>query len=237
MISPSVKMQRVIFDFDNTLFETEALKDIFWQIALVHGYGKRAAQSMYQEARTAGDKIVIAIESYISVLKKHLLSDGRPYKPDEVVALVVEAENAQRLLPGARGLLSWCEENEIDRYLLSLGVAEWQERKVWHSGAHQFFPQGHIIYTDALTMGKTDVLTSLFGPSFTGEQTAFFDDKPDETATILGKYPHMLALVRREPRDERFEVKDFEELEQHFPGRVVWSTELSELQKVLETIV
>ncbi len=189
MIETTRKITQIIFDFDNTLFETEALKDIFWQIALVHGYGKRAAQSMYQEARTAGDKIIIAIESYISVVKKHLLADSRPYKPNEVVTLVVEAENTQRLLPGAKELLAWCEEKKVDRYLLSLGVAEWQERKVWHSGAHHYFSKDHIIYTDAITMGKANVISSVFGQRFAGESTVLFDDKPDETATLLSRFP------------------------------------------------
>ncbi len=237
MISSSVKISQIVFDFDNTLFDTESLKDVFWRIAALHGYGKRNAQTFYQEARTQGERIMIAMESYLDVLKKHVGQDNREFKAAEVIEAIMDAEKAKRLLPGAVELLTFCKEKEIPRYLLSLGVADWQEDKIKRSGVDAFFDPATIVFTDYINEGKIEALRKLFGENFTGAETVLVNDKPDETAELLKTFPALVALVRREKRDERFEVSDFEKLEQQFPERVAWSEKLSDLQTILQTLL
>ena len=71
------KINKVLFDLDGTLIDTERIKKLFREIAIAHGYSEERAFSIYEEARTAGDVITITYERFIEILKKHLTSDGK----------------------------------------------------------------------------------------------------------------------------------------------------------------
>ncbi len=217
-------IRAVLFDFDNTLFETEQLKRLFYQIAELHGYAPAECREMYVEARDHDGKIIISLASYISVLHEHLQRDGKAFQ-SEAVSRVIEQINDEspgaKLVPGALALLRDVQDHDIDRYLLSLGVKSWQEKKVHQSGVEQIFPDDHIRYTDRLDIGKIEVIRDLFGRKTDGEGLVLFNDKPTETADLLQAFPKMVAFVRRERKDERFTDEHFSQLQEEYGDRIM----------------
>jgi beta-phosphoglucomutase-like phosphatase (HAD superfamily) len=224
---------QVVFDFDNTLYDTEKRKEFFWSIARIHGYSQVEAYQMYNEARLQGDKITMSLETYLETVKKRLAKDAKDFLTAKVEKIVREMETADQLLPGARDIVEWCQKKKIDSYLLSLGVREWQEAKFYQSGLQSYFDLESVVFTDDSKKGKSDSLVRLFGKRFDGHETIIINDKPDETRELLRDFPKLIALVRREIRDVRYREKDFEKLEKDFPGRVAVAIDLKSLQKIL----
>lgn len=236
MISPHQHIERVVFDFDNTLYQTEKLKAKFYAMAEIHGYTRQEAKDIYNEARVASERIIINLSSYLVILREQIQADGLTFLNEEVSEIIKKVGHGDGLIPYARELLKHTHEQGLDMYLLSLGVKEWQEEKVEQAKISQFFPEGHIVFTDTIKGGKVSVLKELFGQEFTGSGTVIFNDKPDETRTMLEAFPEIIAFLRYEILDDRFSPINFDVLEKDFPGRVVWSEDLKELQRLLHII-
>lgn len=230
------KIERVVFDFDNTLFDTEAKKSALYRMAEAHGYSRADAKEIYRAARTAQEKIMMSLSSYVHVLRERLHAEGKEFLSGDVSRIIGTMEEGDGLLPGAKELLRYCLSKSLPCYLLSLGVKAWQEEKVKQSGITEFFPRHHIVYTDTLETGKIDVLHKLFGRSFDGAGTVIFNDKPDETAALLTIFPELLAFVRIETRDERYAPDTYRSLADQFPGRVFLSEQLSQLHDLFARI-
>lgn len=236
MILPNTSLRRVVFDFDNTLYQTEKLKAQFYAMAEIHGYTREEAKDIYNAARVASERIIINLSSYLVVLREQIQADGLEFLNEEVSEIITHVGKGDGLLPYARELLKYSYESGMDMYLLSLGVKEWQEEKVAQAKIAQYFDDGHIIYTDQIKGGKGVVLRELFGPEFTGVDTAIFNDKPNETKELLDEFPDMVAFLRYEEKDDRYSPINFDVLERDYPGRVVWSEDLRELQRILELV-
>jgi phosphoglycolate phosphatase-like HAD superfamily hydrolase len=227
----------VIFDFDNTLFDTETIKEYFWKIASIHDFSPAEILVLYRAAREADGHITITVESFLTVLKNELAQQGKVFLDRQVYEIINEMENAEGLLPGAQRLLEFCQREQFPRYLLSLGVAKWQAQKVRRSGVEHYFEKDKIIFTSNIAEGKKEVLKQLFGRSFNGARTVLFNDKPDETAELLTAFPKLGAFLRREVRDGRYGADDFQSLAKQFPGRVFWSETLDELTTVFKKLI
>jgi len=227
------KIMTVIFDFDNTLYDTEKRKSFFWEIASVHGYSLLEAYEMYNEARHSCEKITISLEKYLEVLQSHLKRDQKEYNEAAVNDIRIAMEKGDNLLPGARQFVEWCQHQKLACYLLSLGVKEWQEIKFRQADLGMFFTSDRVVYTEDARQGKKGSLQNLFGSMFTGEGATIINDKPDETRDLLTVFPKLQALVRREKRDKRYQKKDFDGLVNDFPDRVVWAESLSAIQSLL----
>lgn len=236
MIHPNSNLHTVVFDFDNTLFETEKLKEKFYAMAEIHGYTREDAKHIYNEARVASERIIINLSSYLVILREQIHADGLTFLSEEVSSIIEKVGKGDGLLPYARELLKFAQVQGLDMYLLSLGVKEWQEEKVRQANIDKFFEDGKIIYTDQIKGGKVQVLRELFGTDFTGANTAIFNDKPDETRLMLESFPDIVAFARYEVKDDRFSPINFDVLEKDFPGRVVWSEDLRELQRILQLV-
>lgn len=227
----------VIFDFDNTLFDTETIKEYFWKIAALHGFSSAEILVLYRAAREADGHITITVESFLTVLKNELARQGKVFLDRQVYELINEMENAKGVLPGALKLLELCQRQQLPRYLLSLGVARWQAQKIQRSGIGHYFENDKIIFTTDVKEGKKDVLKKLFGRSFNGSHTILFNDKPDETEELLITFPKLGVFLRREVRDARYGADDFQALVKQFPQRVFWSETLDELTAVFKTLI
>lgn len=237
MIETPVRITTAIFDFDNTLYQTERLKAKFYAMAEIHGYTREEAKDIYNEARVVSERIVINLSSYLTVLREQIQADGLSFLSEEVSEIIEKVKLGDGLVPHARELLRFYKQSNRDLYLLSLGVKEWQEEKVRGSGIEHFFGDGHIVYTDKIEGGKIGVICSLFGDKFTGAETVVFNDKPDETRKMLETFPDILAFVRREPLDDRYSALNFDLLEKDFAGRVVWSEDLKELLRLSQVLI
>lgn len=227
----------VIFDFDSTLFDTESRKEWLWKMAAAHGYSRPEAIAIYQRARQRGGTMVLSLGSWLAALDQQRERDGRARQDDDLNALIAAMEEASALVSGARELLTWCRDQNLIRYLVSLGERSWQEEKLKQAGAGRWFEPGHILYTTDIRHGKAELLRRLGGPGFTGQRTALFNDKPDETRELLQTFPDLVAFLRHETRDQRYQAADFEKLVSEFPGRAHWSPELLELLPPFKQLV
>lgn len=223
------QIKRVLFDFDNTLFNTEKFKQKLYKMAKIHEYSHKKARDIYKRSRTENECIIMSLSSFLNVLKERLQQDGIKFKSEEVSELISDMRNSDGLLPYAAELLKHCQKQEFETYVLSLGHKEWQEEKIEQSGIKTVLDEENILYTDNIEGGKQCILRDLFGENFVGENTVFFNDKPDETGDILQEFEHLYAFVRFEQRDDRYEKQDFERLKEQFTNRIFWSQQLKDL--------
>lgn len=237
MIDTPARISTAIFDFDNTLYQTERLKAKFYAMAEIHGYTREEAKDIYNEARVVSERIVINLSSYLVVLREQVQADGLTFLSEEVSEIIEKVKLGDGLVPHARELLKFYHQAGVTLYLLSLGVREWQEEKVRGSKIEHFFSEQHILYTDKVKEGKIEVIRDLFPSSYTGRETVIFNDKPEETRKILNAFPDIIAFVRREPLDDRYSELNFELLERDFPGRVVWSEDVKELLRLSQAVI
>jgi phosphoglycolate phosphatase-like HAD superfamily hydrolase len=218
---------QVVFDFDNTLFNTESVKEQFYEMARIHGYSDLEVYAIYQMARAHGEKMTMSLSRYLATLKKCILQDGKTFLAEEVGNLIAQMHAQGNLVEGAEELLQFCKEQNIPRCVLSLGAPAWQEEKVIQSGITPYFDAGTIFYTEHQYGGKLDVLKSM--RTMMKHPVCLVNDKPDETGMLLRELPNVVALVRIEERDHRYDHRDFRELERAFRGRVMCSSSLHEL--------
>lgn len=235
-MNSNFSIERTIFDFDNTLFDTEKKKHRLYDMAKLHGYTHKRARNIYKKARTESKKIIMSLSSYLKVLKDELANEDKEFLSEQVSEIIHEMEKGNGLLPFAGELLKYCKNIDLDSYVLSLGVRDWQEEKVEQSGIKKYISEDRIYYTDSLDNGKTGVLKSIFGNEFTGESTSIFNDKPDETEKILKKFPECIAFVRHEERDDRYDPEDFKNLQEKYPDRVYYSKQLKDLMNEFKKI-
>ncbi len=228
------RIEYLVFDFDSTLFDTERKKHGFYEIAECHGYTREEAKELYDRSRVIGNRMMISISSFLSVLQEDLKRDSKSFQSREVSAIITGMNRGDGLLPGAKALLAFCKKNHIPRCLLSLGVRDWQEEKVEKSGVDAFFEPDDIIYTDVMNTGKIDILHERLGSRGAGEGVVLFNDKPDETSDILRAFPDMFAYVRQEPQDDRYSDADFAALRKTFPDRTLCTTDLRDIEKQFE---
>ena len=222
------KINTVIFDFDNTLFNTYKIKQSFFDLAMHHGFSNEEAKSIYKKAWSTGNTNEMSFENFTKVLESELDNDKQLDK-SEIQKVKDLIESGVAILDGAEELLLFCKEKIFNRYLLSLGVPNWQKKKVNSSGIGKYFDEEKIIYTTDIKKGKNNVIKEIFGEDFDGEGVVLFNDNAFETKRILNDFKKIKAFVRRETREEKFEQKDFENLQKDFSDRVVWSESLISL--------
>lgn len=224
----------VVFDLDNTLFDTETRKKFFYELTILHGYDTQTGQEFYREARDNNLKADFTFSKYVDVLKSHLQQDGRVYQEKEAKEIFRRMREEKGLLEGAEELLKFCKESNMKRYLLSLGMPSWQEEKIQQAGIAQYFEKGQIIFTEDSKTGKRDVLQSVIENN--QDKIILFNDRPDETRVLLEHFPCLFAFVRQEQRDKRYATEDFLKLEKDFSKRVIWATELKILHNHFKSL-
>ncbi|MBT3419535.1 MAG: HAD family hydrolase [Candidatus Magasanikbacteria bacterium] len=227
---------RVIFDFDSTLFDTEKKKAQLYNMAEIHGYTREHAQKIYKDSVIDGDKIVISLASYIMALKSALTRDGKTFLSEEVSTIISQMSRGDGLLPYAKKVLDHFSSLGTEMYLLSLGVESWQQEKMKQSGISSYFSPERVVFTDIIRSGKSGALRSWFGESFTGEDTVFFNDKPDESADLLKDFPELRLFMRREIRDHRYTDEHFDAVVKTFSGRTWCANELLTLLGLFKNV-
>jgi hypothetical protein len=228
------KIKTVIFDFDNTLFDTEKIKFALRSIILSFGFSQKEADKIYLEAREKNGEIVFCLEYFAEVLKKYLAEKKLGFRHKTLDCITKQILQGDNNIGGASELLEMCRNKKIKMYLFSLGIEKWQKEKVRASGLGKFFKKKNIIFAKEIMVGKIKIIKKIFGKKFIGEQTIMFNDKPDETAEILHEFSGLIAYIRYDERDKRYREDDFEQLKKEFGKRVTVNKSLKVLQKRLE---
>ena len=250
------KIHTVIFDLDNTLIDTEAIKEVFKDVAEEYGIPREEAWGAYLQARE--DKqgnIKLTPETYTVELQEkfpdkgvelsgvYAMIDKRFKKPEDL------------LLPGAQELLEMCKKEGLNMYLLSLGIEEWQREKIERADLYKYFNndqvqdeddsesgEGEIIFTERVDEGKLDVLRDRVLEGGDGSGVVFFNDKPSkrEADDILDAFSEIRILLRKDDRDRRYENGEWssqvvDELKEAYGERFDYAGELPQLMEKFNT--
>lgn len=227
-------VKRAVYDLDNTLIDAERVKWFFRQLAVRHGFTENQAQEIYKQARNEKDgKIAITDKRFLRFLEETLAKQGKQLDSQivEEVFAEVEKEKEKLLLPGAVELIEFARERGIKDGLLSLGVKEWQKKKMGWVELDKFFNDENTVFTVEESGGKIEALRKLCGKEFDGEGAVLFNDRPDESGELLDAFPGLKIFVRRDMKDARHDDEVWQEFSKKYEGRVVVATDLRILLK------
>ncbi|PLX26285.1 hypothetical protein C0581_04730 [Candidatus Parcubacteria bacterium] len=248
----------VVFDLDNTLIDTEAIKEALKDAAEEYGIDREEAWGAYLEARADRQgNIKLTPETYVAQLQKKFPDRGVDLHGIYGALDKSFQKPEDLLLPGARELLETCKDEGLNIYLLSLGVEEWQRDKIQRAGLFEFFQndqtqdeehdesgEGTVIFTGRIDEGKVDVLKEQILDGENGEGVVFFNDKPSkrEADDILDAFPEITILLRKDERDVRYEngewdVQVLDDLREKYGDRFEYAETLGQLANRLETLL
>lgn len=238
------KFKTALFDLDGTLIDTEEIKSTFRQIAIDHGYTDKEAYGIYDEARTRGHEIAITFDYFLSVLAGHLQAEGKSLNEKTVEKYKEILDKLPKAVEGAENLVESGMENSDEYFLISLGVPEWQAKKIKTSGLDKYFfvegdreKSSNVICTvdNHPDARKSEAMRDMFGgEDFTGEGFALFNDKPWETARMLRAFPDLIAFTPKAKGDIRYGEEDFKKVKKEFGDRFYWADNLNKLREQFE---
>lgn len=235
------KITTVIFDFDNTLFDSMQLKFLFRGIAQVNGFNDEESRNIYAEARNDEHGIIaITLERYVDEVRRRCEVEGKKFHENATRREVEKIKNIGigLLLSGANELIDFCKEKKLNYYLLSLGVRDWQLEKMRWVGMDKIFNNKNTVFTVKESGGKVEAMQALFGNEFTGQGAVLINDRIDESADLLDEFPDLKVFLRRDERDERSIGETVvKNLLDRFGDRIVIVDNLVELLRVFKTYV
>ena len=222
----------LVFDFDNTLFDTEELKRTMYRAAIECGLTLVEAREVYNRARGGvSGKITISIDSFFKELSAHIRDTGKEFDVQKIVVLKqwLVDHSSKLVFAGVDDFLSKVTKR-YSCYLISLGVPTWQREKINLSGLAKYFPEDKIVLTDDVDTGKHAAFTKLFGKDSGGSNIILFNDKPDESEDLLNNFSNMTMYIRRDMRDERYRDEViWQRLREKYVDRVMISSDITEL--------
>ncbi len=222
------KIHTAVFDFDNTLFDTELVKRKLREVVMDYGVDSEIAQKVYDLASVNGDEVTFSIEYFFEVLQKELEKLSIQVPDGDFEKLREKILEGANLLKGAKEILDKCKNENMKMYLLSLGVKKWQDEKLDFAGIRNYFDNENIVYTLGVKLGKVETLKNIFGNGFGGSGCVLFNDKPDETEAILEAFPEMKVFLRFDKRDFRYSEQNFKDLREKYSDRIEYSSDLSD---------
>lgn len=218
----------IVCDLDNTLIDTERIKELLLDVAESFGYDRKRVWELYKFVRENGGHILFTLENYAVAMATTLPDSGEHISKDIIIQRfrnTLSSHANELFYAEAREFLGKCRETQVPTYLLSLGVESYQQEKVRLSGVAKYFDPEKIIYTNLkdTQKGKSAVLQQIFvehtiDPS--GAGVLFIDDKPDEVNSLLHEYGSMEGVLRYDDRDERYKKTDLPFMQETFGDRL-----------------
>jgi len=207
-------MHAVLFDLDNTLIDTERIKELLFLAAQEAGISKEDAQETYRRTRDVNNQMTFTLAHYAQALGKPELEDA--------FRAALQKEKETLLYKEAKQLLEACRDANIPAHVITLGVLEWQKEKIMLTGVAALVPERNWHSTDAgnAADGKARLIRAIIGKENDGAGYLFVNDKPDETAEILRMFSGLRALVYADARDARYTDPSFDALRTEFGARV-----------------
>ena len=213
-------IKAAIFDLDSTLINTQKIKErIFDFIKDFSGFDNADTTKLYKAARSRGGEITFSLNSLEAQLRARVKDFNRRRWTDFVDRF--DREDGSLIIAGAIELINFLKAKKIPIYILTLGVAAWQESKLRYSGLDKILGESgeNIKFTteERTERGKVKEIKEILRELKLKNcaDIIFFNDRPDETRAILAAFPELRVIVRREKKDKRHSDRDFEELKRN----------------------
>lgn len=179
-------IDRIIIDFDDTLFDTITLKDEFKEMLARHGVNGGLFDESYQEAKTRNCHGDYDFDTHLLVLEEKCAGFDQKKAARDLEDLKKNLE--KYLLAEADNFLEYFKQKKIPLILLTLGDEEIQKSKISQSKIGKFFHKIRIVHNKALCCDE-------LAASETGE-IIFINDKIQETKELLEAFPHLKAILK-----------------------------------------
>src|SRR3989338_11189694 len=189
-----------IIDFDDTLFDTQAFKQVRLLAVQVTGVSEEEFWETYRQARNSPDGLF----TYSNERHARILAE-RGYDEQEVLAALASTTGGglkDFLFPDAMVFLQRMKAYGEPMILLSLGNPGFQELKTKGSGVDIFFDRIFMVHDT-----KAHVLQELF-KTVGGDAVWFINDKVEETKKLCAMFPQLEPLLKI---SERYERKEYAE--------------------------
>ena len=173
-------MATVIFDFDNTLFETQSHKERMFRLFESSGIPRDQVLSAYEDLVSPRERMYDMHEH------RELLGKRGFDFPREHVDSFLGESFAAHLMPGAADLLSALRSRGHRLVLLTKGIDSFQRIKIRQAGIEEFFDEIHTC-----TGKKEHVLAKLDLP----EHAYFINDSWKETESIARHFPALHCIL------------------------------------------
>ncbi|MBU0661068.1 HAD hydrolase-like protein [Patescibacteria group bacterium] len=175
-----------IFDFDDTLFDTQAFKrDRILALREV-GVSQVDYDESYARAYTEGKRTCYSHERHVDVL----VDIGYDRKTIEKALESTMIQIKKYLFPDAVHMLTECKCTGRKMVLLSLGGVDFQKIKVLGSGIEHFFDEIYMTETSKLEIVKQIVSAKQ------DEEIYLLNDKIKETQDIVDTFPQVQAVLK-----------------------------------------
>ena len=168
-------MATIIFDFDDTIFDTRQLKKIIAEKLSSYGIDLEVVNNAYHESKGR-------VGNYILNEHTNTLSQIHGFDvPKEFFAWFEDLPLDSYILPEHESMIKKLKNDKHILILLTKGGNEFQNEKISRSGLEKYFDEVHI------TSGEKHIYLS--EKNFDGP-VIFINDKKDENKKIKEHFPH-----------------------------------------------
>lgn len=185
-------IDRLIIDFDHTLFDSNALKRELVKIFTVAGVPEKEFWASYREARNArsGDA-GYSPERHIAVVASKFPSVSRSALYAGVEKLA--GHSKKFLFPDALDFLQRMVALAIPTVLYSRGDPSWQLSKITACGLDRIIPDVHVSPQPKAVGGLRTLIRE-------SDRTVYFiNDLIDETVDVCVNFPQVVPILIRRP--------------------------------------
>ncbi|OGH65673.1 MAG: hypothetical protein A3J66_01345 [Candidatus Magasanikbacteria bacterium RIFCSPHIGHO2_02_FULL_47_14] len=193
-----------IVDFDDTLFDTQALKQARLEAVQQLGVSEEEYWESYREARNSHDGLfTYSDERHAEVL------GARGYSRDEVLFQLKTTTGDMLpdfLFPDTIPFLQDLKKYQQPMILLSLGNPGFQKLKTEGAGVNPYFDQIYMVHDT-----KRHVLEQLFARNDVDNTVWFINDKVAETKDLAQEFPGLKPILKKSDRssDEEYRQSGF----------------------------
>ncbi len=173
-------MHTYIFDFDHTMFNTNAMRAAF-QMELLKHCGITAEQYKNAEAVATANGALYSLEAHISALSADIDTQERA----RAVAESIVQRMSEWVYPDVLPALDVLRAKKARLILLSFGNHDWQTLKIAHSGLMDFFDTIEIVE------GSKTEPVHLFEAE-EGGQISCINDRSSEINELFQAFPHVI---------------------------------------------
>lgn len=180
-------LAKIIIDFDDTLFDTAALKADLLALFARFGVSAEKFRETYKISYTQNDLASYNLWRHIDIVCQQFSNLNEKLLLAEAEALF---KNGKRyLISGAEDFLNELSNLGVPLILLSLGDAEWQKEKMDSVGAAKFFQE--VVFTGR---NKKEVIQPLIKDAI--GDIIFINDKIKETQEVAELSRQIKPILR-----------------------------------------